>query len=156
MASDTQRLLYPVAAFSGGCHDDDVRFLYGQTRTSVIAGDVGSRTGRFHGNDRNISGHFNIRSESIFKFFVSGLRFEPVHIRHGVHSKCRYFDSNYLVFSIFVKLALYMFIACYGTAQIFHLKDWRKVALVLAPISFIIAVSVKNIQTFTHYYYIFL
>ena len=36
-----------------------------------------------------------------------------------------------------------MFIACYGTAQIFHLKDWRKVALVLAPISFIIAVSVK-------------
>lgn len=58
-------------------------------------------------------------------------------------------------FSIFVKLALYMFIACYGTAQIFHLKDWRKVALVLAPISFIIAVSVKNIQTFTHYYYIF-
>ena len=58
----------PVAAFSGGCHDDDVRFLYGQTRTSVIAGDVGSRTGRFHGNDRNISGHFNIRSESIFKF----------------------------------------------------------------------------------------
>ncbi|PEA52861.1 hypothetical protein CON64_21945 [Bacillus pseudomycoides] len=58
-------------------------------------------------------------------------------------------------FSIFVKLALYMFLACYGTAQLFHLKDWRKVAWFLAPISFIMAVSIKNIQVFTHYYYMF-
>ena len=29
--------------------------------------------------------------------FVSGLRFEPIHICHGVHSKCGYFDSYYLV-----------------------------------------------------------
>ena len=56
-------------------------------------------------------------------------------------------------FSIFVKLALYMFLACYGTAQMFHLKDWRKVAWFLAPISFIMAVSIKNMQIFTHYYY---
>ena len=30
--------------------------------------------------------------------FLSGLRFEPIHICHGVHSKCGYFDSYYLVF----------------------------------------------------------
>ncbi|MGE7852919.1 GerAB/ArcD/ProY family transporter [Bacillus paramycoides] len=59
------------------------------------------------------------------------------------------------MFSVFVKLALYMFLACYGTAQLFHLKDWRKVAWFLAPISFIMAVSIKNIQIFTHYYYMF-
>lgn len=51
-------------------------------------------------------------------------------------------------FSIFIKLALYMFIACYGTAQWFHLKDWRKVVWLLAPISFVMAVSIKNIQIF--------
>ncbi|MEH7117157.1 endospore germination permease [Neobacillus vireti] len=55
-------------------------------------------------------------------------------------------------FSIFIKLALYMFIASYGTAQWFHLKDWRKVVWLLAPISFVMAVSIKNIQVFAHYY----
>jgi spore germination protein KB len=55
-------------------------------------------------------------------------------------------------FSIFVKLALYMFIASYGTAQLFHLKDWRKVVWLLAPISFVMAVSIKNIQIFAQYY----
>ncbi|NRD77001.1 endospore germination permease [Bacillus sp. BRMEA1] len=55
-------------------------------------------------------------------------------------------------FSIFVKLALYMFIASYGTAQWFHLKDWRKVAWFLAPISFIVAMSIKNINIFAQYY----
>ncbi|WP_369903657.1 endospore germination permease [Bacillus manliponensis] len=58
-------------------------------------------------------------------------------------------------FSIFVKLALYLFLACYGTAQMFHLKDWRKVAWFLAPISFIMAVSIENIHVFTKYYYMF-
>lgn len=55
-------------------------------------------------------------------------------------------------FSIFVKLALYMFIASYGTAQLFHLKDWRKVVWLLAPISFVMALSIKNIQIFAQYY----
>jgi spore germination protein KB len=55
-------------------------------------------------------------------------------------------------FSIFIKLALYMFLACYGTAQWFHLKDWRKVVWLVVPISFIMAVSIKNIQVFAQYY----
>ncbi|WP_307410033.1 GerAB/ArcD/ProY family transporter [Neobacillus ginsengisoli] len=55
-------------------------------------------------------------------------------------------------FSIFIKLALYMFLACYGTAQWFHLKDWRKVVWLLAPISFVMAVSIKNIQIFAQYF----
>jgi len=55
-------------------------------------------------------------------------------------------------FSIFIKLALYMFLACYGTAQWFHLKDWRKVVWLLAPISFVVAVSIKNIQIFAQYF----
>ncbi|MCM2532339.1 GerAB/ArcD/ProY family transporter [Neobacillus pocheonensis] len=55
-------------------------------------------------------------------------------------------------FSIFVKLALYMFMACYGTAQWFHLKDWRNVIWFLTPISFVMAVSIKNIQIFGQYY----
>jgi spore germination protein KB len=54
-------------------------------------------------------------------------------------------------FSIFVKMALYMFIACYGTAQWFHLKDWRKVVWFLAPISFIVAVSIKNTPMIQYY-----
>jgi spore germination protein KB len=55
-------------------------------------------------------------------------------------------------FSIFIKLTLYMFIACYGTAQWFHLKDWRKVVWLLAPISFVMAVSIKNVQIFGQYF----
>ena len=54
------------------------------------------RISRFHGNDWNISGHFNIH-RIYLQVFVSGLRFEPIHICHGVHSKCGYFDSYYLV-----------------------------------------------------------
>jgi spore germination protein KB len=55
-------------------------------------------------------------------------------------------------FSIFIKLSLYMFMACYGTAQWFKLKDWRKVVWFLSPIAFIMAVSIKNIQIFAQYY----
>ncbi|MDR7002095.1 spore germination protein KB [Neobacillus niacini] len=55
-------------------------------------------------------------------------------------------------FSIFIKLALYTFLACYGTAQWLHLKDWRKVVWFLAPISFVMAVSIKNIQIFGQYF----
>jgi spore germination protein KB len=57
-----------------------------------------------------------------------------------------------LFFSIFIKLTLYMFISCYGTAQLFHLKDWRKVIWFLVPISFIMAVSIKNINIFAQYF----
>jgi spore germination protein KB len=41
--------------------------------------------------------------------------------------------------SCFVKLAVYMFIASYGTAQWLHIKDWRKVIWVVAAIAFIYA-----------------
>jgi spore germination protein KB len=45
-----------------------------------------------------------------------------------------------------------MFLACYGTAQWFHLKDWRKVVWLLSPFAFIMAVSIKNIQIFSLYF----
>ena len=41
------------------------------------------------------------------------------------------------ILSIFVKLSLYFFLACYGTAKLFNMKDWKKTIWFVAIFSFI-------------------
>ncbi len=41
------------------------------------------------------------------------------------------------IFSIFIKLSVYFFISCYGTAQWLNIKNWRKTIWFIAPIVFI-------------------
>ncbi|CAG7608413.1 Spore germination protein YndE [Paenibacillus solanacearum] len=48
--------------------------------------------------------------------------------------------------SIFTKLALYLFVAVYGTAQLFGLKDWRKPIWIIAPLCMILALIPFNFE----------
>ncbi len=48
------------------------------------------------------------------------------------------------IMSIFTKLALYLFVASYGTSQLFHIKDWRKTVWVIAAIGGLIALIPIN------------
>ena len=49
------------------------------------------------------------------------------------------------IFSVFVKLSLYLFIASYGTAEWFGIKDWRKIIWVVVGIVFILSLLSPNI-----------
>ncbi|WP_144555013.1 endospore germination permease [Bacillus sp. X1(2014)] len=48
------------------------------------------------------------------------------------------------ILSIFIKLSLYFFLANYGTAQLFHIKNWRKMLWVTVPVFFGISVIFPN------------
>ncbi|WP_394238656.1 endospore germination permease [Niallia oryzisoli] len=48
------------------------------------------------------------------------------------------------ILSLFVKLSLYFFMAAYGTAQLFHIKDWKKLIVLVACLSFILATIFSN------------
>ncbi|WP_342433191.1 endospore germination permease [Neobacillus sp. FSL H8-0543] len=48
------------------------------------------------------------------------------------------------ILSAFIKLALYFFLVCYGTSQLFKIKDWRKMVWFAAPLFFAIAMFVPN------------
>lgn len=43
------------------------------------------------------------------------------------------------ILSLFVKLSLYFIMAAYGTAQLLHIKNWKKLIWVVASISFLLA-----------------
>ena len=43
------------------------------------------------------------------------------------------------ILSVFIKLSIYFFLACYGTAQLFKLKDWRKMIWIAAIFFFTLA-----------------
>lgn len=43
------------------------------------------------------------------------------------------------ILSVFIKLSVYFFLACYGTAQLFKLKDWRKMIWLAAILFFALA-----------------
>lgn len=43
------------------------------------------------------------------------------------------------ILSVFIKLALYFFLSCYGTAQLFKLKDWKKMIWIAAIFFFALA-----------------
>jgi spore germination protein KB len=48
------------------------------------------------------------------------------------------------IISIFIKLSLYMFITSYGTAQLFHIKKWKRTIWWIAPIIFILSLLPRN------------
>lgn len=47
------------------------------------------------------------------------------------------------IFSIFIKSSLFFFMSCYGTAQLFNIKDWRKTIWFIAPIVITLAISYR-------------
>jgi len=54
--------------------------------------------------------------------------------------------------SVFIKLAIYMFITCYGTAQFLKIKNWRMLIWFVAPFVTILAIIPRNVtQSTTHY-----
>lgn len=48
------------------------------------------------------------------------------------------------IMSIFIKLSLYFFFACYGTAQLFKIKEWRKVIWFAAPFFLCLVIFVQT------------
>jgi spore germination protein KB len=48
--------------------------------------------------------------------------------------------------SVFIKLSLYFFMTCYGTAQYFHLKNWKWLIGIVAPIVVILAMVPRNVD----------
>ena len=50
------------------------------------------------------------------------------------------------ILSVFIKLSLYLFLASYGTAQLFKVKDWRKMIWLVAIFSFVLAVIFSNLK----------
>ncbi|WP_310360781.1 GerAB/ArcD/ProY family transporter [Neobacillus drentensis] len=51
--------------------------------------------------------------------------------------------------SVFIKLSLYFFLANYGTAQLLHIKNWRKLIWVTSAFFFVLAVIFPN-PTYTY------
>ena len=50
------------------------------------------------------------------------------------------------ILSVFIKLSLYFFLSCYGTAQLFKLKDWKKMIWIAAIIIFALAQFYPNVS----------
>ncbi|MBY9079175.1 endospore germination permease [Paenibacillus sp. HN-1] len=54
--------------------------------------------------------------------------------------------------SVFIKLAVYLFIMSYGTAQFLNVRNWRKMIWLVAPVIFIFALIPQDVtQASTHY-----
>ncbi|MFC5451086.1 GerAB/ArcD/ProY family transporter [Paenibacillus aestuarii] len=81
----------------------------------------------------------------------------PAYFIYPVYSICQYVSVmefiqnidvlavNVLIFSIFVKLSMYLFMTSYGTAKLFGIVRWRKMTGAAAVILFLIALSPNNI-----------
>jgi len=52
------------------------------------------------------------------------------------------------ILSLFIKLSLYFVLTAYGTAQLFHIRDWRKLIWVVAVISFLLAMFFSGSATY--------
>jgi spore germination protein KB len=48
------------------------------------------------------------------------------------------------IFSVFIKLSVYLFISSYGIAQLLNIKDWRKVIWIVAIISLVLSMIYPN------------
>ena len=60
------------------------------------------------------------------------------------------------ILSVFIKLALYIYVASYGTAQWLKIKDWRKPIWIISVLAFIIVqiypnITLYNIEYTIHY-----
>ncbi|WP_248925645.1 GerAB/ArcD/ProY family transporter [Paenibacillus hamazuiensis] len=56
------------------------------------------------------------------------------------------------VASVFIKLAVYLFIAAYGTAELLGIKNWRNLVLWIAPVIVAFALLPKNVTQATSNY----
>lgn len=50
------------------------------------------------------------------------------------------------VLSVFIKLSLYFFLACYGTAQLFKIINWKRIVWVVSPLFVILALLIPNVS----------
>jgi hypothetical protein len=48
------------------------------------------------------------------------------------------------IFSVFVKMSVYLFIKCHGTAQLFGCKKWRRFIIVAAFVIFVLSILPSN------------
>lgn len=56
------------------------------------------------------------------------------------------------VASVFIKLAIYLFITSYGTAQFLQIKNWRVMVWLIAPVVLVFAYFPKNVSEATASY----
>ena len=56
------------------------------------------------------------------------------------------------VASVFIKLAIYLFVTSYGTAQFLGIKNWRNLIWFIAPVILIFALFPKNVSEATSNY----
>lgn len=54
--------------------------------------------------------------------------------------------------SVFIKLAIFMFISSYGTAQFLHVKNWRIMVWFIAPVVFVFSLIPQNVTEATTNY----
>lgn len=54
--------------------------------------------------------------------------------------------------SVFIKLAVYLFIASYGTAQFLHIRNWKIMIWFIAPVMFAFALIPQNVTEATKHY----
>ncbi|OKP95458.1 endospore germination permease [Paenibacillus sp. P46E] len=54
--------------------------------------------------------------------------------------------------SVFIKLAVYFFVASYGTAQFLHIRNWRVMIWFIAPVMFAFALIPQNVTEGTTNY----
>ncbi|ASA23680.1 GerAB/ArcD/ProY family transporter [Paenibacillus donghaensis] len=54
--------------------------------------------------------------------------------------------------SVFIKLSVYLFIACYGTAQFLRVRNWRVMLWFIAPVIFVFALIPQNVTEATGHY----
>jgi spore germination protein KB len=86
-----------------------------------------------------------------FAQLAAGMRY-PFFVMTGFISTMEFIQNidAYVViiwfFSVFIKLALYVFAASYGTAQWLGIKNWRAVIWFVVLVGFVIAVSFKNVD----------
>ncbi|MNC05975.1 Spore germination protein YndE [compost metagenome] len=54
--------------------------------------------------------------------------------------------------SVFVKLAVFLFLMSYGTAQFLHVRNWRNLIWFIAPVMFVFALVPQNVTEATSNY----
>jgi spore germination protein KB len=86
-----------------------------------------------------------------FGQLASGMRY-PFFVMTGFISTMEFIQNidAYVViiwfFSVFIKLALYVFAASYGTAQWLGIKNWKNVIWFVVAVGFVVSVSFKNVD----------
>ncbi|MBD0381047.1 GerAB/ArcD/ProY family transporter [Paenibacillus sedimenti] len=56
------------------------------------------------------------------------------------------------VASVFIKLSIYMFVTCYGTAEFLQVKNWKNMVWFVAPVVTVFALFPKNVSQATGSY----